>query len=188
MTVEELQSLIEDLAYRAGVAPVPDLIIAESNNLASTNFTSITLSLHLLNHASDDTIEGIIAHEMAHIALGHDRWLLRPYIVGPLCGLLSLTLSVFLINYTLDEHLALQIITLIVTYCLSLGSTILITSSLSRYNEYAADRVAVYLVGKNKVIKTLEFCASYRANPGSLTSTHPSDESRMSAVKSTKVI
>ena len=123
----------------------------------------IAYSTGLLNHMSEDEIEGVIAHEIAHIDSGDMMTMtLLQGLMNAFVMFAARALATVIDNYLDDEDTGfgglgvwgywilvwvLEVIFMILAYML--------ISWFSRTREYAADKYSANLVGKNKMIAAL---------------------------------
>jgi len=123
----------------------------------------IVYSTGLLNHMSEDEIEGVIAHEIGHIDSGDMMTMtLLQGLMNAFVMFAARALATVIDNYLDDEDTGfgglgiwgywilvwvLEVVFMILAYML--------ISWFSRKREYAADKYSADLVGKNKMIAAL---------------------------------
>lgn len=147
----ELFHLIENLAITAGI-PMPKIYIINSNqpNAFATGkdekHASIAITSGLLNKLNKTEIEGVIAHEMAHI--GNRDILLQTIIIG-LVGIISIISRMFYYssNNDNDDNNNGGIFAVFVILLIILSPIIaqLIQLAISRKREFLADATGAML-------------------------------------------
>lgn len=150
----QLSSLIEVLAWRAGLPQKPSLYLIPSLTLnafatGTTDRPAIAMSEGLVRRLSMRELAGVIAHEMSHIRNG-DLWImgLADIAARLIHGLAFIALALFAYNLmayaTGAETVSwLAIAALYVTP----AALNLLQLALSRAREFEADRLAVTLTG-----------------------------------------
>ncbi len=215
----DLVNTVHKLAIRAGLDEMPEVGIYQSEEInafatgPTKNRALVAVSSGLLNHMNESEIEGVLAHEMAHIANGDMITMtLIQGVVNAFVMFLSRALA-----YTIEQALrdeksesrgASSIVHIVLVMVLDVIFGILaspIIAWFSRYREFRADAGGASLAGKEKMILALESLKSaypqfakpqanvdtqYRAmqisSKGSviaLFSTHPPLEDRIMALK-----
>lgn len=150
----QLSSLIEVLAWRAGLPQKPSLYLIPSLTLnafatGTTDRPAIAMSEGLVRRLSMRELAGVIAHEMSHIRNG-DLWImgLADIAARLIHGLAFIALALFAYNviaYATGAGMVswLAIAALYVTP----AALNLLQLALSRAREFEADRLAVALTG-----------------------------------------
>lgn len=212
----ELVDTIHDLARKANLPKMPEVGIYESPevNAFATGPTKsrslVAVSTGLLQRMNKDQVEGVLGHEIAHIANGDMVTMtLIQGVINTLVLILARLISVA-VSQNVDErarpgvqfglYIGLQIILSI------LGS--IVVNYFSRAREYRADTGGAKLAGKEKMISALKALGSvYGHQPevedhqslatlkisgkpskiASLFATHPSLESRIQALEVSKI-
>ena len=149
----ELYRMTEQLVQRAGL-PMPRLCIVDdpSPNAFATGRNPqnavVAVNTGLLSLLSKKEVEGVIAHELGHVA---KRDTLTMAVVATLAGALMVLVQVArfgalfgLGGDSRNGHNMLTIIALIIVGPLAAG---LIQSAISRAREYEADAYAAHLTG-----------------------------------------
>ncbi len=175
-SLKKILDLVESLSHRAGI-PMPQVGIYHSNevNAFATGPTQrrslVAISSGLLQRMDQKEIEGVLGHEISHIANGDmvTMTLLQGVInafVMFLARILASLLSGFgrnrqgnqggsLMSYMLFTYLFEAVF-------MSLG--FLVIAAFSRYREFRADRGGAQLAGKQSMISALEKLASFKHN------------------------
>lgn len=160
----ELLETVYDLAKRAGLSKMPEVGIYDSPevNAFATGPTKsralVAVSAGLLQKMRKEEVEGVLAHEVAHIANGDMVTMtLVQGVINTLVLILARIISV-VVSQNFDERgrpaiqfglfLALQIVLSI------LGS--IVVNYFSRAREYRADSGGARLAGKDKMVAALK--------------------------------
>jgi Zn-dependent protease with chaperone function len=157
----QLLNIVQEMSMAAGI-PVPDVYVLpmESGiNAFAAGFSAddalIGVTEGCINRLSRDQLQGVIAHEYAHIMNGDMRMNLK--LVGLLHGLIAITLAAeLLIEFGLrpraSDHDASAGIALVLLGALLwpvglIGFTfsLIVKAAISRQREYLADATAVEL-------------------------------------------
>ena len=205
----QLIALISRLCMQANL-PMPEVGIYNSPeiNAFATGPTKkrslVAVSTGLLNNMNNAEVEGVLAHEISHIANGDMITMtLIAGIVNSFAMFLSRVVSYF-VSLAVKEEMAFMVrfvLTIVLDIIFSILGMIVV-ASFSRTREYRADRGSANLVGKDKMIAALEkLQAVYQpldkrapslntlmiAGKGSfieLFATHPALDKRIEALKS----
>lgn len=168
----KLYEIVARLSEKHGIA-VPEVGIYESEdpNAFATGFSKnsslVAVSTALLENLSDEALEGVIGHEMAHIINGDMvtmtliQWVMNVFVIfisHVLANIISNIISKFFQEeeeggffYSLIYYIVVTILELIFGILASL-----IVLAFSRYREYRADADSAFMVGKQKMIAWLE--------------------------------
>ncbi len=204
------------LARRAGLEKMPEVGIYESPEVnafatgPSRNNSLVAVSTGLLNNMDSDEVEGVLAHEVAHVANGD---MVTMTIVQGVINAVVYFLTFILVNIIqnamrgdneresgLGGFFLRQIIFNVLFAALSFAAYPVI-AWFSRYREYRADEGGAKLAGKDKMIAALErlkskvdliekddqsiqaMKISNRSSFGALFSTHPPLDQRIEALR-----
>ena len=158
-----LVMMVDLLRQRAGL-PMPEVGIYDSPemNAFATGPTKkrslIAVSSGLLNKMNKDEIEGVLAHEISHIANGDMITMtLIAGVVNSFAMFLSRVISYF-VSLSVKEDIA-YIVRFALTIALDILFSILgsiIVAFFSRSREFKADMGAATIAGKDKMIAALE--------------------------------
>jgi heat shock protein HtpX len=158
-----LVMMVDLLRQRAGL-PMPEVGIYESPemNAFATGPTKkrslIAVSSGLLNKMNKNEIEGVLAHEISHIANGDMITMtLIAGVVNSFAMFLSRVISYF-VSLSVKEDIA-YIVRFALTIALDILFSILgsiIVAFFSRSREFKADMGAATIAGKDKMIAALE--------------------------------
>jgi heat shock protein HtpX len=158
-----LVMMVDLLRQRAGL-PMPEVGIYDSPemNAFATGPTKkrslIAVSSGLLNKMNKDEVEGVLAHEISHIANGDMITMtLIAGVVNSFAMFLSRIISYF-VSLSVKEDIA-YIVRFALTIALDILFSILgsiIVAFFSRSREFKADMGAATIAGKDKMIAALE--------------------------------
>jgi heat shock protein HtpX len=158
-----LVMMVDRLRQRAGL-PMPEVGIYDSPemNAFATGPTKkrslIAVSSGLLNKMNKDEVEGVLAHEISHIANGDMITMtLIAGVVNSFAMFLSRVISYF-VSLSVKEDIA-YIVRFALTIALDILFSILgsiIVAFFSRSREFKADMGAATIAGKDKMIAALE--------------------------------
>jgi heat shock protein HtpX len=160
---QPLIALISRLCMQANL-PMPEVGIYNSPeiNAFATGPTKkrslVAVSTGLLNNMNSAEVEGVLAHEISHIANGDMITMtLIAGIVNSFAMFLSRIISYF-VSLAVKEEMAF-LVRIILTIALDIIFSILgmiVVAGFSRTREYRADKGSANLVGKDKMIAALE--------------------------------
>ena len=205
-------SSVHRMAQHAGLEKMPEVGIYDSPEInafatgPSKNNSMVALSTGLLRNMGKDEVEGVIGHEVAHIANGD---MVTLTIIQGVVNTFAMVLSRIIANIAANSveernrhlvHMAVQIVLDILFTVL--GS--MVVSYFSRQREFRADLGGAKFAGKQKMIAGLrrlqaQFDHLEPDNSGAasmkisnrsgglmaLFSTHPSLEERIARLEST---
>ncbi|MBM3649314.1 MAG: M48 family metallopeptidase [Alphaproteobacteria bacterium] len=153
----QLYNVVEEMAIAAGV-PMPKVMVLETDALnafatgTKTGNGTIAVTRGLLNTLDRDELQGVVAHEMAHLANLDTRYMV---IVGVTVGLIALVCDVILRNLAWGRSnrgsssdkkgggAAILIIVLLVVAILAPIAAKVVQMAVSRQREYLADATSV---------------------------------------------
>jgi len=167
---------VHRLSRAAGLLHMPEVGIYHSPEVnafatgPSKKRSLVAVSAGLLNEMDDDAVEGVIAHEVAHIANGDMVTMtLLQGVVNTFVVFLSRIVA-FAVSRFVRSEIApivhfLSIIVFQIAFSL-LGS--IVVNAYSRHREYHADKGGADLAGKDKMRHALEMLKAYtgRASSG----------------------
>lgn len=165
----ELVQTIHAYASKAGLTKMPEVGIYQSDDInafatgPSRNNSLVAVSSGLLNRMGHDEVEGVLAHEVAHIANGDMVTMaLVQGIVNAFVMFLSEIFTRIVDNFFRDEDgrgglgfFGYFIVRNILHVAFGFA-TAPVVFWFSRYREYRADAGGARLAGKNKMIAALE--------------------------------
>jgi heat shock protein HtpX len=161
---------VHHFARQAGLTTMPEVGIYQSEELnafatgRSKNSSLVAVSTGLMNRMSDDELDGVLAHEVAHIANGDMvtmtlvQGVINAFVMF-LSRIIAFAISSALRKDSEDEAPANPWINSLIVIFLDIVIGILampIVAWFSRYREYRADLGGANLAGKNKMIAALE--------------------------------
>ncbi len=161
---EELLDKVYNLAQKAGITVMPEVGIYNSPDVnafatgPSKNRALVAVSSGLLQRLDSDAVEGVLGHEIAHVANGDMVTMtLIQGVINTFVVFLSRVLA-FMASRFVKEELAslvhfLTVIVLQMFFGL-LGS--IVVMGFSRHREFAADEGGAHLAGREKMIKALQ--------------------------------
>ncbi|MFA6236286.1 MAG: protease HtpX [Bacteriovorax sp.] len=209
---------VHRLSRQAGLTTMPDVGIYESDDVnafatgRSKNSSLVAVSSGLMNRMNDDEVEGVIAHEVAHIANGDMVTMaLVQGVVNAFVMFFSRVIA-FAISQAMrnddDDAPVSPWINMMIVFVLDIVFGLLampIVAWFSRYREFRADSGGAHLAGKEKMISALlslqraypqmaevrqvanpnfrSMQISSRAEVMKLFSTHPPLEERIAALR-----
>lgn len=157
------------LSRAAGLTHMPEVGIYYSNevNAFATGPTKkrslVAVSAGLLNEMDDDAVEGVIAHEIAHVANGDMVTMtLLQGVVNTFVVFLARIVAFFASQFVRSEMAPIVHFIAIIVFQLLfsvLGS--LVVFAYSRHREFHADRGGADLAGKDKMKHALESLKHY---------------------------
>lgn len=165
---QDVVERVHRLSRAAGLSAMPQVGIYDSPevNAFATGVkrrSLVAVSTGLLENMDDDAIEGVIAHEVAHIANGDMVTMtLLQGIVNTFVVFLS-RIAAWAVAQLVDEDKAaivhlISIIVFQIAFSI-LGSIVIM--AYSRHREFHADRGGADLAGKDKMIHALEALRAY---------------------------
>ena len=202
--------MVERLAQKAGLPKMPEVGIYESPEVnafatgPSKRRSLVAFSTGLLSSMNKNEIEGVAAHEIAHIANGD------MVTMTLLQGVVNAFVMFFarIIGYVVSQNVREEnrhTVQMLVTFVLDMALGILgmiVVCAFSRHREFRADRGGAQYAGKQDMIGALQRLASntrrYDEQPalaalkisggvGKLFATHPPLEERIAALQSAAV-
>lgn len=215
---QDLVRRVNRLAHKAGLTTMPEVGIYHSDDVnafatgRSKNSSLVAVSTGLLNRMNDDEMEGVLAHEVAHIANGDMVTMtLVQGVINAFVMFLS-RVAAFAISQAMrndeDDAPASPWANMLIVFVLDMVFGLLampIVAWFSRYREYRADGGGASLAGKEKMIAALQSLqraypqlaeARQEVNPNfksmqissrssvmQLFSTHPPLEERIAALR-----
>lgn len=152
----QLYNVVEEMAIAAGV-PMPKVMVLETDALnafatgSKPGNGTIAVTRGLLNALSRDELQGVVAHEMSHLANLDTRYMV---VVGVTVGLIALVCDMLLRNLAWGRTNrssssnrkggnAILIILLIVVAILAPIAAKFVQMAVSRQREYLADATSV---------------------------------------------
>jgi heat shock protein HtpX len=198
--------MVEDLARKAGLTRMPEVGIYESPEVnafatgPSRRNSLVAFSTGLLRTMNRNEIEGVAAHEVAHIANGDMVTMtLLQGVVNAFVMFFARVIAWALSQNAREEnrYMIQSIVTIVLDIALGLLGMIVVCG-FSRWREFRADAGGAAYAGRNDMIAALERLASnqkrYDNEPslatlkisggvGALFSTHPPLEKRIAALR-----
>ena len=160
----QLVNMVHNLARQAGIQKMPEVGIypsPEVNAFAtgpSRNNSLVAVSQGLLNKMDRESVEGVLAHEIAHVANGDMVTMtLLQGVINTFVVFLSRIIAYFASMFVKEEARGIVhfIAVLVFQILLSILGSIAVMS-YSRHREFAADSGGASLAGKHKMIKALK--------------------------------
>lgn len=161
---EELLDKVYNLAQKAGITVMPEVGIYNSPDVnafatgPSKNKALVAVSTGLLQQLDSDAVEGVLGHEIAHVANGDMVTMtLLQGVINTFVVFLSRILAFIASRFVKEEFANLvHFLTIIVLQMFFglLGS--IVVMSFSRHREFAADEGGAHLAGREKMIKALQ--------------------------------
>ena len=165
-----LVETVHRLARRAGLTELPEVGIYQSQDLnafatgPSRNNSLVAVSSGLLAHMSNDEIEGVLAHEVAHIANGDMVTMtLVQGVVNAFVMFFSRVVAFFITQAMRDnddrDSSPSPFVQMLLVFVLDILFGILaapLVAWFSRYREYRADKGGAELGSREKMIAALK--------------------------------
>lgn len=170
---------VHEYARAAGITTMPEVFIYQSPELnafatgPSKNNSLVAVSSGLLNHMNRSEVEGVLGHEVAHIANGD------MVTMALLQGVINAFVMFFarVIAFAIDSalrkdddegeglgRLAYPLVVMVLELVFGfLGA--LVTAYFSRFREFRADEGGAKLAGKQKMIAGLQALADHYDQP-----------------------
>ncbi|MCF6136294.1 protease HtpX [Pseudalkalibacillus berkeleyi] len=160
----DLVERVHRLSRAAGLTVMPEVGLYNSPEVnafatgPSKRRSLVAVSSGLLESMDDDAVEGVLAHEVAHIANGDMVTMtLLQGVINTFVVFLS-RIAAWAVAQLVDEDKA-AIVHLISIFVFQIAFSILgsiVVMAYSRYREFHADRGGADLAGKDKMIHALE--------------------------------
>lgn len=158
-------AMVENISRSAGLPKTPEIGVYQSPeiNAFATGPTKsrslVAFSSGLLDNMNRSQVEGVAAHELAHIQNGDMVTMtLLQGVVNAFVMFLARVIG-FAASQMVDENKA-GLVRILVTFVLDICLTILgslVVMAFSRHREFKADAGAAQFVGREKMIAALEF-------------------------------
>lgn len=155
--------MVAGLCQKAGI-PMPEVGIYDSPEMnafatgPSKSRSLVAVSSGLLNRMDRNELEGVLAHEITHIANGDMITMtLIAGVVNSFAMFLSRVISYF-VSLTVKEDMAYLVrfaLTIVLDILFSILGSIVV-ASFSRRREFKADRGGAMIAGREKMIAALE--------------------------------
>ncbi|MGM0837075.1 MAG: protease HtpX [Bacillota bacterium] len=165
----QIVEMVHRMSRAAGITKMPEVGIYHSPEVnafatgPSKNRSLVAVSSGLLQEMDDAAIEGVIAHEVAHIANGDMVTMtLLQGVVNTFVIFLA-RIAAFIASRFVKEEMA-PIVHFIAVIVFQIAFSILgsiVVFAFSRYREYHADRGGADLAGKDKMVHALRSLQAY---------------------------
>ena len=165
----ELVATVHRLARRAGLSTMPEVGIYQADELnafatgPSRNNSLVAVSTGLLKNMSDDEIEGVLAHEIAHIANGDMvtmtliQGVMNAFVMF-FARIVAFMIDQYMRNNDRDSRglgpLAHSLVVIVLQIVFGIFAQIIV-AWFSRWREFRADHGGADLASKDKMIKAL---------------------------------
>lgn len=166
---QEIVDKVHQLSRAAGLMHMPEVGIYPSNevNAFATGPTKkrslVAVSAGLLNEMDDDAVEGILAHEVSHVANGDMVTMtLLQGIVNTFVVFLSRVAAIIVSRFVREELTVVVRFAAIIIFQILfsiLGS--IVVNAYSRHREFHADRGGAHFAGKDKMKHALKSLQQY---------------------------
>jgi heat shock protein HtpX len=205
-----LYTMVEDLSRKAGLTKIPEVGIYQSPEVnafatgPSKRRSLVAFSTGLLNTMNRNEVEGVAAHEIAHIANGDMVTMtLLQGVINAFVMFFARVISWAIAQNSREENR--QSSSYMVTFLLEMVLGVLgmmVVAAFSRYREFRADLGGARYAGKHDMIAALERLAGHTkvydkqaalaafkisGGPGAWFSTHPPLEKRIEALRKAAV-
>ena len=163
--LREIVSMVQELSRKAGLPKVPEIGIYDSDeiNAFATGPTKsrslVAVSTGLLNTMDRDEVEGVLGHEISHIANGDMVTMaLLQGVVNAFVMFLARAVAYVITRGIREESIGRLVYFLTVMvlqfFFMFLGQ--FVVNAFSRYREYRADEGGANVAGKEKMIRALQ--------------------------------
>ncbi len=167
---QKVYEMVSNLSQKAGLPKVPQVGIYNSPEVnafatgPSKRKSLVAVSSGLLKSMDDDEVEGVIAHEISHIANGDmvTMALIQGMVNTMVLILARLATQVVTSRMERRSFFLEYTIFMLFQVVLNILGSILVVNVFSRWREYRADHGAARLSGKGKIIKALQKLGSLR--------------------------
>lgn len=161
---EELINKVYRMSRSAGITVMPEVGIYNSPEVnafatgATKNKALVAVSAGLLQKLDQDAVEGVLAHEVAHVANGDMVTMtLIQGVVNTFVVFLSRVAAFFVSRFVKEELANIVHFIAIIAFQILFGILgSIAVMAFSRHREYRADEGGADLAGKDKMIKALE--------------------------------
>ena len=160
---------VHRLARTAGITKMPEVGIYDSREVnafatgPSKNRSLVAVSTGLLYEMDENAVDGVLAHEVAHIANGDMVTMtLLQGVVNTFVVFLARVAAWAASRFVKEEMAPIVHFIAVIVFQIAfsiLGS--LVVFAFSRYREFHADRGGADLVGKDKMIHALKMLKAY---------------------------
>jgi heat shock protein HtpX len=206
-----LVAMVEQLAQKAGLPVTPEVGVYDSPEVnafatgPSKRRSLVAFSTGLLNTMSRDEIEGVAAHEIAHIANGDMVTMtLLQGVVNAFVMFFARILAWAIAQNVREESRATTQYLVVFLLEMALGILgMLVVCAFSRHREFRADYGGARFAGKHDMIAALQRLSSHQrrydnqpalaafkisGGVGALFATHPPLEKRIAALQAAQVL
>jgi heat shock protein HtpX len=148
----ELHGVIDRLCALADM-PKPAVAIADVDlpNAFATGRSPkkavVCVTTGILRRLDANELEGVLAHELSHVAHRDVAVMTIASFLGVLAGLITRITLWSGFGRSRDQNAAIVVLTIVVVSAVVYALSFLLTRALSRYRELAADRAAAILTG-----------------------------------------
>lgn len=162
--MRDLLQRVHEFARRAGLEKMPEVGYYESDELnafatgPSRNRALVAVSTGLLQRMNHDEVDGVLAHEVAHIANGDMVTMtLVQGVVNVFVMFLARVIGFFASQFVSEERRGLVQFGVVIALEILLGILgMIVVSYFSRQREYRADAGGAKLSAREKMIAALE--------------------------------
>ncbi len=155
----QLHGIIDRLCAMADM-PKPRVAIADTdmpNAFAtgrSPNRSVVCVTTGILRRLDEEELEGVLAHELSHVAHRDVLVMTIASVAGVAAGFLTRFALWGGINRGRDQNTALMGVAVLAVSALVYAVSFVLTRTLSRYRELSADRAGALLTGKPSALAT----------------------------------
>jgi heat shock protein HtpX len=166
-TDQNLQSLVRKVhgfARLAGIEKMPEVGYYEAEDLnafatgPTKNRSLVAVSTGLLRHMNEKELDGVLAHEVAHIANGDMVTMtLVQGVVNSFVMFLARVIGFFVSQFVSEDKRGIVQFGVVIACEILLGMLgMMVVSAFSRQREYRADRAGASLSSSSSMISALE--------------------------------
>lgn len=162
--LRDLVRRVHEFSRRSGIEVMPEVGVYESDELnafatgPTKNRALVAVSTGLLNRMNTNELDGVLAHEVAHIANGDMVTMtLVQGVVNTFVMFLARIAAFFASQFVNEDKRSIVQFGVVLVLEIFFGILgMIVVSSFSRKREYRADEGGAALAGKGKMVAALE--------------------------------
>jgi len=166
--LRKLVNTVHDLARRAGLPKMPEVGIYESPEVnafatgPSKSRSLVAVSSGLLQRMDSDSVEGVLGHEIAHIANGDmvTMTLIQGVVNAFVIFFSRIIATVIGQNVDRDKRFMVEFVSIIVLQIAFGMLGAIVVNYFSRAREFRADAGGAHLAGRDRMVRALQALGS----------------------------